>query len=104
MEFNVKLISNDGSDEIRYDSNFYIENGILYYLDEEIARDVEDDIMYAVQKIVEFCNDTVLEIKDQYGDVVYRNDEYSDYELDELSGFEESFKRYNETLKKALGE
>ena len=104
IEFNVKLISNDGSDEIRYDSNFYIEDDILYYLDEEIARDVEDDIMYAVQKIVEFCNDTVLEIKDQYGDIVYRNGEYSDYELDELSGFEESFKKYNETLKKALGE
>ena len=118
MEFNVKLISSDGSDEIRYDSNFYIEDGILYYLDEEIARDVEDDLLYAAQRIVEFCHDTVLEITDEDGEIIYKNDEFDDdddivatFGADDDKpnyirdiDFEESFKRYNETLKKALGE
>ena len=54
MDFTVKMISQDGLDTISYDSNFYIEDGILYHGAEELARDIEDDILYAMQKIIEF--------------------------------------------------
>lgn len=118
MDFTVKMISQDGLDTISYDSNFYIEDGILYYGPEEIARDIEDDLLYVAEKIVEFCYDTVLEITDEDGEIIYKNDEYDDdddivatFGADDDKpnyirdiDFEESFKKYNETLKKALGE
>ena len=94
MDFNVKLISNDGLDAISYDSNFYIEDGILYYGPEEIARDIEDDLLYAAEKIVEFCHDTVLEITDEDGEIIYKNDEYDDEE-DIVSTFREDYNKPN---------
>ena len=104
MDFTVKMISDDGLDMISYDSNFYIEDGILYHGTEELARDIEDDILYAVQKIIEFCSDTVLEITDQDDEIVYKNDEFDDNEfedvLDESKITSINFKALNEELKK----
>ena len=119
MDFTVKMISQDGMDMISYDSNFHIEDGILYHGTEELARDVEDDISYAVQKIVEFCHDTVLEITDDNDEIVYKNEEFEDEEMDWEDGsepysddkelryndyFGESFKSLNEKLEKFVGE
>lgn len=103
MDLTVKTISQDGLDMISYDNNFYIEDGILYYGDEELARDVEDDLLYAAEKIVEYCHDTVLEITDDNGDIIYENgsEPYSDdKELRYNDYFGESFKSLNEKLQK----
>ena len=115
IDFTVKMISQDGMDRISYDSNFYIEDGILYHGAEEIARDVEDDILYAVQRIVEFCHDTVLEITDQDDEVVYKNEEFEDEEIEDEEiedeedfskvvdfRFKEDYKSLNEKLEKFL--
>lgn len=107
MDLTVKTISQDGLDMISYDNNFYIEDGILYYGAEEIARDVEDDLLYAAEKIVEYCHDTVLEITDNNGDIIYENGEepYSDdKELRYSDYFEETYNKYMKTIEEALGE
>lgn len=113
----VKTISQDGLDTIAYDNDFYIQDGILYYCDEELARDVEDDLLYAIQKITEYCHDTVLEIKDDNGEIIYKNEEFDDEEMDWEDGsepysddkelryndyFGESFKSLNEKLEKFI--
>lgn len=97
----VKTISQDGLDTIAYDNDFYIQDGILYYCDEELARDVEDDLLYVIQKITEYCHDTVLEITDDNGEIIYKNEEFDDEEFDDEE-FEESFKSLNEKLEKYI--
>lgn len=93
--FTVKMISSDGLDTISYDNDFYIEDGILYYLDEELSRDTED-IMDVVAKIIDYCHETVLEITDDDNNIIYKNEEFDDEE------FEESFKSLNEKLEKYI--
>lgn len=108
----VKTISQDGLDTIAYDNDFYIEDGILYYCDEELARDVEDDLLYAAERITDYCHDTVLEITDDDGEVIYKNEEFDDEDLEDEEDssqvidfrFREDFRSLNETLEKFLNE
>ena len=101
MEFTVKYILNDGSDAYGYDSNYNIMDGILYYGAEEITRDT-DDLNNVIECIVEYNHNTVIDIIDDNDNIIYHNEEFDDE--DNFDEFEESFKKYNETLKKALGE
>ena len=101
MEFTVKYILDDGSDAYGYDSNYNITDGILYYGAEEITRDT-DDLMNVIENIIEYNHNTVIDIIDDNDEVIYHNEEFNNE--DDLEELEESFKRYNETLKKALGE
>ena len=91
--FTVKTISQDGLDTIAYDNNFYIQNGILYYLDEKLSRDVEDPL-YIANRIIEYCHDTVLEITDGDDNIIYKNEEFD--EDDDL------FESLNESLEKFI--
>lgn len=106
MEIEVQYV--DGEK----DNQFHIENDILYYGTEELCRDCSDDILYMVDRIINFAHDTVWRVWVD-GEKVYENEEdpvsdsdYDDEDFPKISdyNFEETYNKYMNTIKEALGE
>ena len=91
IDFTVQTISSDGSDIISYNTDFYIENGVLYYLDEELSEDTTD-MMDVASKILDYSHDTVLKITDDNDNIIYENEEFDDED------FNESTKKYRDVV------